>query len=71
MTTELKHVLFVYLSCPLALKYCVHDYSTGSLLHCNGKLECHKYVYKYQVATALLVAGPTLTFWIPWQTQFD
>jgi len=24
----------------------------------------------YQVATALLVAGPTLTFWIPWQTRF-
>ena len=23
-----------------------------------------------QVATALLVAGPTLTFWIPWQTRF-
>jgi len=22
------------------------------------------------VATALLVAGLTLTFWIPWQTQF-
>ena len=22
----------------------------------------------YQVATALLVAGSTLTFWIPWQT---
>jgi len=22
------------------------------------------------VATALLVAGPTLTFWIPWQTLF-
>jgi len=23
-----------------------------------------------QVATALLVAGSTLTFWIPWQTLF-
>jgi len=23
----------------------------------------------YQVATTLLVAGSTLTFWIPWQTQ--
>jgi len=23
-----------------------------------------------QVATALLVAGSTLTFWIPWQTSF-
>jgi len=23
-----------------------------------------------QVATALLVAGSTLTFWIPWQTPF-
>ena len=22
------------------------------------------------MATALLVAGPTLTFWIPWQTRF-
>ena len=22
------------------------------------------------MATALLVAGPTLPFWIPWQTQF-
>jgi len=22
------------------------------------------------VATALLVAGSTLTFWIPWQTSF-
>jgi len=25
---------------------------------------------KFQVATALLVAGSTLTFWIPWQTSF-
>jgi len=24
----------------------------------------------FQVATTLLVAGPTLTFWIPWQTPF-
>jgi len=24
-----------------------------------------------QVATALLVAGSTLTFWIPWQTSFE
>ena len=24
-----------------------------------------------QVATALLVAGSTLTFWIPWQTPFS
>jgi len=24
----------------------------------------------YQVATPLLVAGSTLTFWIPWQTLF-
>jgi len=23
-----------------------------------------------QVATALLIAGSTLTFWIPWQTPF-
>ena len=29
-----------------------------------------KNIYIYQVATALLVAGPTLTFWIPWQTLF-
>ena len=29
------------------------------------------YMYIYiQVATALLVAGSTLTFWIPWQTWF-
>ena len=28
------------------------------------------YVYSAQVATALLVAGSTLTFWIPWQTPF-
>ena len=26
--------------------------------------------YLLQVATALLVAGSTLTFWIPWQTSF-
>ena len=26
--------------------------------------------YIYQVATALLVAGSTLTFWILWQTPF-
>jgi len=25
---------------------------------------------KFQVATALPVAGSTLTFWIPWQTSF-
>ena len=29
-----------------------------------------KNIYIYQVATALLVAGPTLTFLIPWQTLY-
>ena len=28
------------------------------------------YLLSFQVATALLVAGSTLTFWIPWQTSF-
>ena len=28
------------------------------------------FFYAFQVATALLVAGSTLTFWIPWQTHF-
>jgi len=32
--------------------------------------DTHFIAILYQVATALLVAGPTLTFWIPWQTQF-
>ena len=29
-----------------------------------------KNFFLHQVATALLVAGSTLTFWIPWQTPF-
>ena len=33
---------------------------------CEGTLFFHL----LQVATALLVAGSTLTFWIPWQTPF-
>ena len=41
-----------------------------SLVHsCQAKLTIIL-LFNIQVATALLVAGSTLTFWIPWQTSF-
>ena len=51
----------------------LHDSDHEGVVRIFVALSCELggfFIYIIQVATALLVAGPTLTFWIPWQTQF-